>query len=139
MKFVFVSGDGATAHPGPFTPFFVRIKGETEVALLALNGSAQCPDLRVYSARPGGVDGRDDPAVMEATKTKTRTGIRKFQPYLMPVFQALLPNMVIPTRKLAMVLTDLALRDGDSLPDGPGIANEGRTIANLALRKMAGL
>ena len=139
FKFVFVSGEGATTTPGRFSPIFARVKGETEKALLELNGSVACPDLRVYSARPGGVDPGADPAVAKATEVKRRTGMRKLEPYMMPVFRALYSNMVSPTKELGRVLTDLALRDGERLKDGPGISGEGRTIANVALRKMAGL
>ncbi len=139
FKFVFVSGEGATTTPGHFTPIFGRVKGETERKLLELNGSVECADLRVYSARPGAVDPGADPAVAKATEVKRRTGMRKLEPYMMPVLRVLVSNMVSPTKELGRVLTDLALKDGERLKDGPGISGEGRTIANVALRKMAGL
>lgn len=139
FKFVFVSGEGATTTPGRFAPIFARVKGETEKGLLELNASAECPDLRAYSARPGGVDPAADPAVAEATTVKRQTGWRKLEPYMMPFIRALSGNMVSPTKELGQVLTDLALKDGERMQDGPGISGEGRTIANVALRKMAGL
>jgi hypothetical protein len=139
FKFVYVSGEGATPTPGRFTPLFGRVKGETEKALLSLNASAECPDLRVYSARPGGVDPGADPAVADATKAKRSTGSRKLEPYVLPILRMVFRNMVSPTQELGRVLTELALKDGERIQDGPGITGEGRTIANIALRKMAGL
>ena len=138
FKFVFVSGEGATTTPGRFTPAYGRVKGEAEKALLALNASAEAPDLRVYSVRPGAVDSSADPAVAKATKAK-KTATKKLEPYVIPVFRALLWNLVSPTRELGRVLTDLALSDGERMQDGPGISGDGRTIGNVALRKMAGL
>ncbi len=139
FKFVYVSGEGATNTPGRFTPTFARVKGETEKALFDMNASAEYPDLRVYSARPGAVDPGADPAVAEATSVKRRTGTRKFEAYLMPAFRALYSSLVSPTKQLGAVLTELALKDGERMQDGPGIGGEGRTIGNVALRKMAGL
>jgi hypothetical protein len=139
FKFIYVSGEYATTTPGRFTPTFGRVKGETEKALLDLNASAEYPDLRVYSARPGGVDLGADPAVDKATKAKRNAGLKKFEPVLMPLFRVLYANMVSPTKELGKVLTDLAVGDGERIKDGPGISGEGRTIGNVALRKMGGL
>ena len=139
LKFVFVSGEGATTTPGRFTPLFGRVKGETEKTLLALNASAECPDLRVYSARPGGVDSGADPAVAAATTEKRAIGSRKFEPILMPIFRAVYWNMVSPTKELSKVLVEIASRNGDKYEDGPGISGEGRTLSNVALRKLAGI
>lgn len=139
FKFVYVSSEGATTTPGRFSPIFACVKGETEKAVLELNALAEYPDLRIYSARPGIVDPVADPAVTEATKVKRRTGTRKFEPLLVPIFRAVYPSMMSPTKELGRVLTDLALKDGERMRDGPGVSGEGRTISNVALRKMGGL
>ncbi len=139
FKFVYVSGEGATATPGRFTPTFAKVKGETEQALLELNASVACPDLRVYSARLGGVDSGSDPVVAQATKEKMKMGLRWLGPYLMPLFRLLYANMVSPTRELGAVLTELAMSDGERMQEGPGISADGRIIGNVALRKMGGL
>lgn len=140
LTFVYVSGEGATLTPGRFTPLYARVKGQTEQALLELNASAACPDLRVYSARPGGVDPAADPAVMEATVEKRAGGPwRRLEPVLMPLLRVLVPAMVSPTAELGKALTRLAVGDGERMAEGPGVSGEGRTVGNVALMRMAGL
>ena len=135
FNFVYVSGEGATTTPGRFSPIFARVKGETEQALL--NITAELPDLRVYSARPGGVDSAHDPEVHEVAKGK-RVGTRRLEPVLMPLFRTFYASMVSPTKELGKVLVQLAESDGKQL-DGDGISGDGRTVSNVALRRMAGL
>lgn len=135
FNFVYVSGEGATTTPGRFSPIFARVKGETEQALLDL--SRDLPDLKVYSARPGGVDSGNDPPVNEVAKQK-RVGTRRLEPFLMPLFRAFYASMVSPTKPLGQVLVHLAESNGEKL-DGEGISGEGRTVSNIALRRMAGI
>jgi hypothetical protein len=46
--------------------------------------------------------------------------------------------MISPTKDLARVLTELAMGDGAPL-QGKGVDGEGRTIANVGMRRLAGL
>lgn len=138
FKFIFISGEGATTTPNLFTPLYGRVKGETEAALLALNASAECPHLRVFSARPGAVDSSADPAVVEATRGKRQAGLKRLEPYVLPVMRRLGPGLVTPTRELGKVLTDLAVGGGERVGEGRGVSGEGRTLANVKLREIGG-
>lgn len=101
--------------------------------------SGECPDLRVFSARPGAVDSGGDAAVAAATVGKRGKGLRRLEGVVIPVMRMLYPGMVSPTKDLGAVLTQLAVGDGERLEEGPGVSGEGRTIGNVRLRKMAGL
>ena len=59
-------------------------------------------------------------------------------PVLRPLFRATWSNMVSPTRELGQVLVDLAMGDGKPL-EGEGISGEGRTLSNIAVRRLAGI
>jgi hypothetical protein len=139
FKFVYVSGEGATTTPGMFTPLFGRVKGDTEAALLDLG--KKMPTLKVFSLRPGAVDPYSHPEVLKAVAAKLRgqplwqrAGTRA----LLPVLRAAYKDMVSPTKDLGRVLTDLAMGSGEPL-EGKGIEGEGRTIANVGFRRLAGI
>lgn len=137
VNFVYVSGEGATTAPGRFTALYGRVKGETEVALLALHKSH--PQFRPYSARAGGVDPSGHKEVLEAG-TWVRTGlVNKFvYRVLMPAIRVLYKGMHSPTPELGRALVQLAIGDGKPL-SGKGVDGEGRTLSNLALRRIVGL
>lgn len=59
-------------------------------------------------------------------------------PALRPVMRGLWNNMVSPTRELGQVLVDLAMGDEKPL-EGKGVSGEGRTLSNVALRRLAGI
>ena len=61
FNFVYVSGEGATHHPGYFTPIFGRTKGETEIELSKIR--ADYPQFHASAMRPGFVDVVDDNAI----------------------------------------------------------------------------
>ena len=44
--------------------------------------------------------------------------------------------MVSPTKELGQVLVELALSDGEPL-EGEGVRDEGRTISNVGIRRLA--
>ena len=137
VNFVYVSGEGATLKPGRFTPIFGRVKGETEQALLEM--SKANPALRVYSLRPGGVDPTHQPEVLKVAAARMPGWKYKSGYYaLLPALRACYANVVSPTKDLGRVLTQLAMGDGQKL-EGKGIEGEGRTIANVGMRRLAGL
>jgi nucleoside-diphosphate-sugar epimerase len=137
INFVYVSGEGATLTPGRFTPLFGKVKGETEAALLAL--SKTHPSFRPYSARPGAVDPARHKDVMEAG-TWERKGImlKAGDAVLMPAIRVLYKGMHSPTQELGQALVQLAIGDGKPLT-GKGVDGEGRTLSNVALRRIVGL
>jgi hypothetical protein len=49
-----------------------------------------------------------------------------------------MPYNVAPSRTLAKILLDIATSDGTPL-EGEGIEGGGRTIRNIAIRRMGGL
>ena len=136
FKFVYVSGEGATLTPGRFTPLFGRVKGETEAALLALG--KEIPSLRVYSVRPGAVDPKGHGEIWRAVKRRRSGKYGFLDPVVFPPLRVAYPGMVSPTRDLGRVLAELAMGDGERL-EGMGVEGEGRTVANVGVRRMAGL
>jgi uncharacterized protein YbjT (DUF2867 family) len=139
FKFVYVSGEGATTTPGMFTPFFGRVKGDTEAALLDLG--QKTPTLRVFSLRPGAVDPYAHPEVLKAVAAKLNSRplwYRAAAHVFLPAFRATYKDGVSPTKDLGRVLTDLAMGSGEPL-EGKGIEGEGRIITNAGFRRLAGI
>ena len=146
LKFVYVSGEGATHTPGRFTQIFARVKGEAELALVELG--KQTPyskTLRVYNARPGGVDGTSQPEVWAPIWARYGIVKKMYMSVLLPPMRMFYKNMISPTPELGKVLVDLAMGDGEKL-EGKGIENvgkgsdgEGRVVRNVGLRRMGGL
>jgi hypothetical protein len=119
-----------------FTPMFGKVKGEAERALLEL--SKTTPSLKPYSLRPGGVDPTYHAEIQPFIPRNTSFMAKATQATLMPVFRAVVTNMVSPTKELGQVLVNLAMSDGKPL-HGKGILEEGRTISNVGMRRLAGL
>ncbi|EXJ79001.1 hypothetical protein A1O3_08502 [Capronia epimyces CBS 606.96] len=140
FKFIYVSGEGATLTPGPWTPLFGRVKGETEASLLALSKSR--PSLAVYSVRPGGVDGHNQPWLWRDILANRRTAFERiYLPVLLaPVRWASGVGLATvwhsPTDELGRVLVEMAVDESRAPFEGPGVDGEGRTLANLALRRL---
>ncbi|KAE8375278.1 hypothetical protein BDV26DRAFT_268206 [Aspergillus bertholletiae] len=139
FNFVYVSGEGATQEPGMCTPFYGRVKGECESALIAL--SKKYPSLKPYSVRPGFVDPAYDPptlaAVMQRPDYKTISK-RLLLGTLGPVARQLYSKGVSPTKDLGRFLTDMAKGDGQPLT-GEGVSGDGWIISNIAFRRAAGI
>lgn len=128
-------GEGATTSPGMFTSLFGRVKGETEAKLLEL--SKTTPSFKAYSARPAAVDPKFHPEIHDFMPA--RKGLLKVvEVVVLPPFRAAWPALISPTDKLGEALVDLAMGDGKPL-EGKGISGEGRTINNVALRRLVGL
>jgi len=137
FKFVYVSGEGTTTTPGMFTPFFGVVKGRAEAALLCLSKEPGYELFKPYSLRPGGVDPTYHPEIKEFIPVKQGLA-KKGEELLVPLLRKVYPGMISPTKDLARVLTDLAAGDGEPL-EGKGVDGEGRTIANVGMRRLAGI
>lgn len=61
------------------------------------------------------------------------------QIFFAPVLRHVGKSYIIGTNPLARALTALALGDGEPLPDGEGLLDGGRTLRNIALRRLAGV
>ena len=138
FNFVYVSGEGATHQPGSLTSRFARIKGQTEQTLLRFAQDETTSGLKMYCARPGGVDRRGH---TEITKyVAAREGIlKKLVMTFMAVVGPFWKSMMSPTPALGDALLQLGMGDGKPLPKGPGVESEGRLLRNVALRRLAGL
>lgn len=112
-----------------------RIKGVTESSLLAWHKSH--PSFLPYSARPGGVDPSRNPEIQPFIPA-LKPLMRAASVVLLPPMRVLYPSMVSPTRELGKVLVELAMGEGKPLK-GKGVEGEGRTLANVALRRLGGL
>ncbi|KAL9107097.1 MAG: hypothetical protein Q9227_007963 [Pyrenula ochraceoflavens] len=134
LKFIYVSGEGATTTPSQLTPLFGRIKGQAEAALLSLSKTS--PTIRAYSVRPGYVDPQQHPEIHPLVMGR-RTGLmmRFADTAVAPIWRRVAKGQ----KELGKVLTELAMRENGGPLEGVGIEGEGRTVRNSALRSMAGL
>jgi hypothetical protein len=119
-----------------FTPMFGKVKGQAEAELRAL--SNQVPSLKVLNARPAGVDPDLQPEIHPFIPKPQGFMYKVGVPLLRPLMRATWSSMVSPTRELGQVLVDLAMGDGRPL-EGKGVSGEGRTLSNVALRRLAGI
>ncbi len=130
-----ITGEGATTKPGMLTPMFGKVKGEAEAALIEL--SKTTPSLKPFSLRPGGVDPAFQPEIHPFIP-KLPPWKQRIYGVLAPIVRGVYSNGISPTKDLGRVLTELAMGDGKPL-EGKGISGEGRTIANIGMRRLAGL
>lgn len=131
FNFVYVSGEGADQTQKTRT-MFGRIKGKAEKDLVDLAGTSH---LSVYNLRPGGIDGR----ASVAKPVVPRSMPERLAGWLYPVVTAIAPKYVTPVNSLAKVAIDLAVGDGEPLKKGDGVEKDGRTLSNVAIRRLAGL
>ncbi len=116
------------------------MKGRTESDLLALSKDSAFSNLRPFSLRPGGVDPAEHKEIHSFIPQKKAAWVKALDGVMFPVLYATLPRMISPTRDLARVLTDLALSDGKAFGEKEeGVSGEGRTLNNVAMRRLAGL
>ncbi len=127
FKFVYISGEGA--NPAGTGVLFARVKGRAETALLQLSSSH--PSLKVYNVRPAYIDPGDN-----FLAERPRAMVDRIANLLAPVARTLTPSYVSPTDKLAEVLVELAIGDGTPVAGGNGVEAGGRTLRNVALRRM---
>ncbi|KAE8355674.1 hypothetical protein BDV28DRAFT_26880 [Aspergillus coremiiformis] len=139
FNFVYVSGEGATQSPGIWTPFFGRVKGECESALIDLSSTS--PSLKPYSVRPGFVDAAGDPQTLASVRM--RPGYSSFGNQVLlrtlgPVARQFYAEGVSPTKELGRFLTELASGNGRPLA-GEGVGGGGWIVSNRAFREAVGL
>ncbi|KAI9786690.1 MAG: hypothetical protein M1839_006241 [Geoglossum umbratile] len=129
FNFVYVSGEGADQTEKSML-LFGRIKGRAERALLALPASGlSLTSLRIYNVRPG--------YVYPAASHRSRRFLLKIaDAVIAPIMMQLAPGRMSPTGELAKVLADLAIGDGEPLPAGTGVEDEGRLLRNVGIRRL---
>lgn len=139
LNFVYVSGTGATHTPGRFTQQFARVKGQAELAILALGKQAPYDKtLRPIITRPAGVDGSSQPEIWKPIMQRRGTMYRTWFTPMLYVVRATYKNMMSPTPELGKVLVDLAMADEAPLK-GKGVECDGQLVTNIGLRDMGGL
>ncbi|KAF4624875.1 hypothetical protein G7Y89_g13295 [Cudoniella acicularis] len=132
-----ISTSTTTTTPSRFTSLFGIVKGRTEADLLSLSKDPSFKNLRPFSVRPGGVDASEHKEIHGFYKE--RTGLMKVvEATVMPLLRRVGRGMVSPTRELGAFLTGLAMGDGKPL-EGRGVEGEGRTVANVGFRRLAGV
>ena len=143
FKFIYVSGEGATLHPRPWTPIFGRVKGETERALLEVSKTAKySPLLSVYSVRPAAVDGKNQPWIWDQISNTKRTAFQRFymKALMVPIRGGWFGEAThSPTEELGRVLVEMAVSEQrGNFEAGAGVDPEleGRTLGNRRLRML---
>ncbi|KIW96582.1 uncharacterized protein Z519_01973 [Cladophialophora bantiana CBS 173.52] len=143
FKFIYVSGEGATLHPRPWTPLYGRIKGETEHSLLKLSKTPPYSNLlSVYSIRPAAVDGSYQPWLWDHILKEKRTAFQRFylKTFIAPIRWGFFGEaMHSPTDELGRVLVEMAVgeqRGPFEVGDGVDKEGEGRMLGNKRLRML---
>uniref|UniRef100_A0A0B7KE37 NAD(P)-binding domain-containing protein n=1 Tax=Bionectria ochroleuca TaxID=29856 RepID=A0A0B7KE37_BIOOC len=135
FRFIYVSGSGATIEPNAFTPFYGRVKGETEIALSKLRTSR----FHIESVRPGGVDASNHPAIKPYIPDPGLV-YSAVGSVLGPLMRAILRPLHSPTEQLGRFLVGMAMRTYDEQLEvgGNGITNVdgSRILDNWAFRRL---
>ncbi|KAL2018374.1 hypothetical protein VTK56DRAFT_909 [Thermocarpiscus australiensis] len=139
FNFVYVSGDGATFSPGPFTPFFGRVKGEAELKLAEMRESN--PSFRASTVRPGFVDwtghAEIKPVLPELGLIRTALGHA-----FTPIARYLARDRWSPTEPLGRFLTGMAMGKWDDVLEGEGVETLPggfKVVENTGIRRVMGL
>ncbi|KAF8215830.1 hypothetical protein K438DRAFT_1799510 [Mycena galopus ATCC 62051] len=132
FNFVYVSGEGADPTEKTMT-LFGKIKGRAEVALHALPSTPSYSALRVFNVRPGVVE--PAPEDRHTKSALTRAGFA----VLGSVLRVVVPSQVSPPNVLAKVLVEIVTGDGDPIPSGKGIEDDGRLVRCIGVRRLGGL
>ncbi len=137
FKFVYVSGRGATFQPGPFTPAFGRIKGETELILSAMR--KEHPNFHASTVRPGFVEHTAHGAIKPYAPPQ---GILKSALFtaLVPIMKTAARSNWSPTLPLGEFLTKMAMGKWDDQLQGEGVEMLGDfpVMENTAIRRLNG-
>ncbi|KAH6609833.1 nucleoside-diphosphate-sugar epimerase [Trichoderma cornu-damae] len=138
FRFIYVSARGATQQPGRFSPFYARVKGETEADLSDM-AAAMPKSLWVGSVRPIFVDARQHAAILPyipdpGVMYKVTGGAASL---LLPLMR----GIHSPTEQLGDFLTRMAMGKLDSQLEGAGASRLGGSwiIENLGFRRIMGL
>jgi hypothetical protein len=134
FNFVYVSGEGAD-QTQKARAMFGRIKGRAEKDLVDLVGSAETKSLAVYNLRPAGIDGSGSAAKPDRVVSLPE----RLAGWMYPAVKLFAPKWHTPVDSLAKVAIDLAAGDGKPLKAEAGVEADGRTLGNVAIRRLAGL
>jgi len=134
FNFVYVSGEGAD-QTGKARAMFGRVKGRAEKDLVDLAGSADSTNLAMYNLRPAGIDGSDSAAKPDRVVSMPE----RLAGWMYPAVKLFAPKWHTPVDSLAKVAIDLAVGDGKPLKAEAGVEADGRTLGNVAIRRLAGL
>jgi len=153
--FLYISGEGATHHPGALTPLFGRVKGETELELLALKESATttttpssstspetnqyCRQLPMYMVRPSAVDASAHAAIQAFVPPPPSGVFGLLHSAALVATRVAWKNSHTPTEALGKACVELAVSNGEPLAKGKGVLNDGRVLSNVGIRRLAGL
>lgn len=132
MNFIYISGEGANMNEAKAGQMFGRIKGRAERELLELGSDSTA--LNVYNIRPAIINPQGNYLQERAPTLQDRASTG-----LGAIFGVVWKSFVIPTDRLAKVCVNLAVGDGQPVPEGVGVEAEGRLLRNTAIRELAGL
>ncbi|KAK6342186.1 hypothetical protein TWF730_001665 [Orbilia blumenaviensis] len=130
FKFVYLSGNGADQN-GQSKQMFGRVKGAAEKELLGI--AATRPAFSVYNLRPGGIEPSKN-----WTADRKQTFVEKYWSVIAAPLRPFIPGLLITADKLAEVAVSLAVGDGEKVA-GAGVNQDGFTMENSAIRRLAGL
>lgn len=145
FNFIFVSGAGTTFTPRFYTPFYGKIKGETELDLAAIRRSN--PLFRAHTVRPNLVDPHQHPAILPYIPADAPVNGRKMG-YLVEKVAKYFKWLHSPTEPMGRLFTEMAMgrldtaMEKDAEEKKPGIEKlEGgfMVLENSAIRRLAGL
>jgi hypothetical protein len=139
FHFIFVSGAGTTHNPGLFTPFYGRVKGETELLLAEMRKNN--PLFKVDSVRPSLVDWKHHDAIKpylrQSVVQETTLAV------LGPMLRGIASGQFSPTEPLGRFLAECAMGKWEGKLEGHGIDAGGDTglkvVHNAGFRRLAGL
>jgi hypothetical protein len=134
FNFVYISGEGAD-QTQKARAMFGRIKGRAEKDLVDLAESADGKSLAVYNLRPAGIDGSGSAAKPDRVVSVPE----RLVGWMYPAIRMFAPKWHTPVDSLAKVAIDLAIGDGKPLRAEAGVEPDGRTLGNVAIRRLAGL
>ena len=139
FQFVFVSGEGATSEPGPFTALFGRVKGETESALAEIE--SRNPQFKTVTVRPAFVDPSGHQAILPWIPQGSI--LKRFgESIIGPPIRAFYTRMHSPTAPLGEFLAGLAAGHyNHQMLRGEGVETRGASliINNAGFRRVMGL
>ncbi|KAI2793332.1 Botcinic acid biosynthesis cluster B protein 16 [Penicillium oxalicum] len=139
FQFVFVSGEGATSEPGPFTALFGRVKGETESALAEIE--SRNPQFKTVTVRPAFVDPSGHQAILPWIPQGSI--LKRFgESIIGPPIRAFYTRMHSPTAPLGEFLAGLAAGHYNyQTLRGEGVETRGASliINNAGFRRVMGL
>ncbi|KAK8900733.1 hypothetical protein QC760_010666 [Botrytis cinerea] len=138
FNFVCISGEGATSNPGPFTPLFGRVKGETETGLMKIQ--SKVANFRLFIVRPSHVDSKGHKAIAPYIPQPTVL-LRAANLALGPALRGFFKPYNSPTAPLGEFLVDLATGAQQGRLHGDGVECRGAStiISNVGFRRLMGL